>query len=127
MFSAHTSEKHLGVGQNIIFDELVTNLGGGFHMSSGLFTAPINGVYMISTTVLTNVDVETRTSIVVNGRRIVSTFGHATQGRHDQGTQVAVLQLNQGDDVSVQNIDIVDASIWGERYTSFSGYLIQPM
>ena len=118
--------EHLGVNQNIIFDTVLTNVGGSFNVNHGIFTVPHSGIYLISATVLSWVDTEVHACIMVNGKRTVSIFGHGSAGRHEQGTQVAVLQLAVGDTVTVENIDTPDTPVYGNRYTSFTGVLLYP-
>ena len=121
-----TRIEHLGVNQNIIFDTVFTNVGGSFNVNHGIFTVPQSGIYLISGTVMSFVDTEFHACIMVNGKRTISIFGHGSVGRHEQGTQVAVLQLAVGDTVTIENIDIPDTPLYGGRYTSFTGVLLYP-
>jgi hypothetical protein len=64
--------------------------------------------------------------IVVNGVNIGSVYARGTDGRHDQGSQAILVQLQKGDDVAVQN-HFNDHAVYsdGDIYSTFSGVLLQ--
>ena len=66
-------------------------------------------------------------SIVQNGNNVGVIYAHGDSGRHDQGAQTVVIQVKQGDEIWVKNIDITDDQIYGGYYSTFSGYLLLPM
>ena len=37
---------HTNANQDIVFDKIITNIGGAFHNSSSLFVATVPGVYV---------------------------------------------------------------------------------
>ena len=117
---------HLGAHQNIIFDHVETNVGNGYNSHHGVFTAPVSGLYVFYTSVLADNNREIWCELVVNGAIKASVYARGTDGRHDQGSQALVIQLNQGDDVAVQNVAADDA-VYGSTsfYTTFSGFLLQ--
>ncbi|XP_045181237.2 uncharacterized protein LOC123540350 [Mercenaria mercenaria] len=121
--------QHLGIDQNIVFDVVELNLGGGYHNQHGLFIAPKSGLYIFSTSLLSyvNAKAEFDASIVKNGNILASAFGHGDSGRHDQGSVTVVTQLNVGDEISVKNRVIADDAYWGDRYSSFMGILVIEM
>ena len=51
-FMARLTQRHAtsvnGTHSTVIFDHLDLNLGGGFHTSTGIFTAPASGLYLFS-------------------------------------------------------------------------------
>ncbi|KAH3784878.1 hypothetical protein DPMN_162950 [Dreissena polymorpha] len=116
-------QEHVGLNQNIIFDKVITNEGGGYDALHGVFIAPQSGYYVFSSTALTTVNGEIHTAMVHNANIIAYIYGHGDNGRHDQGSQTVVTWLNVGDEVDVQNKDYTDTSIFGSLYSSFSGYL----
>ncbi|XP_052227967.1 caprin-2-like [Dreissena polymorpha] len=118
------NQQHIGINQDIIFDRILTNEGGGYHPNHGVFTAPQSGVYVISSTILTWMNGEVHAAIVHNGNAVAHIYGHGDNGRHDQGSQTVVIWLNVGDEVAVQNVENPDNNIWGDLYSSFSGYLV---
>ncbi|XP_045206770.2 uncharacterized protein LOC123559013, partial [Mercenaria mercenaria] len=117
---------HAGAHQNIVFDHVETNTGNGYNPHHGVFTAPVSGLYLFYTSVLADHNRIIWCQIVINGKNKASAYARGTDGRHDQGSQAIIVQLQQGDDVAVQNLD-ADDSIYGDQYiySTFSGFLLQ--
>ncbi|XP_053399483.1 complement C1q tumor necrosis factor-related protein 3-like [Mercenaria mercenaria] len=117
---------HAGAHQNIVFDHVETNKGNGYSPHHGVFTAPVSGLYVFYTSILAYNDREVWCQMVVNGVNKASVYARGTDNRHDQGSQVIIIQLQQGDDISVQNVAADDA-IYGDGtiYSTFSGFLLQ--
>ncbi|XP_060559857.1 cerebellin-3-like [Ruditapes philippinarum] len=109
---------HLTVGQVIVFDQEKVNIGSGYHRSTGLFIAPLPGVYMFSASVMTKGEIQL--NIVKNG---VPTAGMFASDRQ-QGSVTMVTELQVGDEILVRVQSPNDAYIWGDRLTSFCGFLI---
>ncbi|XP_045187629.2 cerebellin-2-like [Mercenaria mercenaria] len=118
--------EHIGVHQNIVFSDVITNIGNGYNNHHGLFIAPVSGLYMFSTTLLSGPNVEYSAAIEINGSDVVKMFERGTDNRHGSATQTVVVQLKKGDDVAVQSL-VPDHTYWGDRYSSFSGVLLQEL
>ncbi|XP_045206763.2 complement C1q-like protein 4 [Mercenaria mercenaria] len=117
---------HAGAHQNIVFDHVETNKGNGYNPHHGVFTAPVPGLYVFFTSILADNNREVWCQIVVNGVIKASVYARGTDTRHDQGSQVMIIQLQQGDTISVQNL-AADYAIYGDGdiYSTFSGFLLQ--
>ena len=50
--STNRTTPYLDPNQDIVFDYVVTNIGSGYHGNHGLFVAPVSGVYVFSTTLV---------------------------------------------------------------------------
>ena len=124
-FSALASHtlSHLGAGQNLIFEKTNVNTNNVYNPHHGVFTAPVPGIYLITTSILANQNREIHCDIVLNGRVVAQIYARGSDSKHDQGSQTILLHLKQGDDVSIQNDDL-DESIVGSLYTTFSGCLL---
>ncbi|KAH3715647.1 hypothetical protein DPMN_058359 [Dreissena polymorpha] len=122
MKNAH--QEHIGLNQNIIFDNVITNEGGGYHPLHGVFIAPQYGYYVLSSAAFTFGNGEINTAMGHNGNIIAYIYGHGDNGRHDQGSQTVVTWLDVGDEKAVQNKNYTGTSIFGYLYSSFSGYLL---
>ena len=120
---------HLGINQNIVFPDIMLNLGGGYHNQHGVFIAPQPGVYLFSTSIMSYVG--THSDIWVhlekNGNILANAYGHGDSGRHDQGSVTVVAQLVAGDEVWVRLGGPADASLWGDGNDSFMGLLVNPL
>lgn len=96
---------------------MVTNRGNAYNGHHGTFIAPVAGTYVFSVT-LHSSGAQTWGHFVVNGNILAKLHVH-----EDQSTQTVVVDLKAGDDVSVQN-SAPDKSLFGDRYSSFCGFLL---
>jgi hypothetical protein len=117
---------HAGEHQNVVFDLVETNIGNGYNSHHGVFIAPVSGLYLIYSSILAAHGAEIWCQIVVNGVNKGSVYARGTDGRHDQGSQAILIQLQKGDDVAVQN-HFKDHAVYsdGDIYSTFSGVLLQ--
>lgn len=86
----------------IIFPKVTTNVGGAYNASTGIFTAPTQGVYMFSLSDLSINNNTVATPFVVNGKRV----GGCTKDNYSVGTLFscqAILVLNVGDQVKTRD------------------------
>ncbi|CAC5399840.1 C1QL [Mytilus coruscus] len=123
-FSAYTTKRQDITSNTIIkFEKVWTNIGNGYDTSTGIFTAPRQGVYHITAVVMS-----------ANGKNLYlhlkhnneNTAGSLVTGRgYKTGTYDVVLNLQKGDIISVgcrsgSNSVFSDS----DKYTTFSGHLI---
>ncbi|XP_060590408.1 C1q-related factor-like [Ruditapes philippinarum] len=117
--------EHAGIHQTVVFDVVVTNLGNGYNKHFGVFVAPVTGTYVFSTTLVSYNFASTHAQFLVNGTAISNMYvssGNSGTG-DDTTSQTIVLQLQQGDDVAIQNLDS-DKGFLGASYSTFSGFLL---
>ncbi|XP_060580971.1 uncharacterized protein LOC132737658 isoform X1 [Ruditapes philippinarum] len=114
---------HLGSNENIKFETILLNVGGGYHSQHGLFIAPKAGIYLFSTSVVTS-GTKLYARITKNGAPLAKAFGLGNTVMNAQGSVTVTTQMNIGDEVWVKHIYPPDGSLWGERLTSFTGVLI---
>ena len=117
-------------GQTIVFDQVDTNLGGGYSGATGVFTTPVAGTYVFS---LTFFMYYTCSSQYVNSGYLyimmnnIQSIGVWLQldSSVNQGTAsgTTVLSLNKGDNVHVQAAT-ADMYIGGSKVSFFSGFLL---
>ncbi|KAL4237337.1 hypothetical protein ACF0H5_002055 [Mactra antiquata] len=117
-------EANLGIHQNLIFEDVLTNIGNGYNNHHGVFIVPVSGIYLLTSSLLSRPGEEYFAELVINGTPIARLNGRGVNGRHGTGTQTAIVFLNKGDDVAIQNYNQVD-NFWGEKYSSFGGVLLQ--
>ncbi|XP_045188011.2 uncharacterized protein LOC123545766 [Mercenaria mercenaria] len=117
---------HLQIDQSILFETVLLNIGGAYHSNHSLFIAETPGVYLFSVSILSFVNdrSEYTAALVKNGGNLALIYGHGDSGRHDQGSVTVVTQLKAGDEVWVKLLSSADDSIYGGRYTTFSGVML---
>ncbi|XP_052268963.1 cerebellin-3-like [Dreissena polymorpha] len=118
------NQDNVGVNQNILFDTIVLNEGGGFHSQHGLFIAPARGIYIFTATVLhmPQASISLHAAITHNGQDVA--LLHSSANVFDQGTQTVILKIEPGDEVWVRNVHYGGELITGAKFSSFSGILI---
>lgn len=130
-FTARKSrtQPEVSINQHILFDDVLINLGAAYQDKQGLFIAPQSGVYVFSVSILSTYssdEEEFHAALVHNGDLIARIYGCGSPGRHDQAGQTVIIQLETGDEVWIENIELV-SDVWGAYYSTFSGYLLSPL
>ncbi|XP_013383672.1 complement C1q-like protein 4 [Lingula anatina] len=124
--------KNLGIGQGIIFEEVVTNVGNGFHAYTGVFSCPVGGTYfftvnLVSSSVSKDFEKRTEVSLVYFGytKMVVPVINN---GDHNSGGNSVIFHCRTGGVVQllVSYADNDNDAIVSQRYSSFSGYLLFP-
>ncbi|KAL4233903.1 hypothetical protein ACF0H5_008575 [Mactra antiquata] len=119
--STHMTQ--VGDHQNIIFDRVITNVGNAYNPHHGVFVAPVSGVYVFSTSILSYDSRNNWAYIAVNGVPKTELFMH--DDTHAMSSQTIVLDLNHGDDVAIQGH--ANDAYFGQvpSFTTFTGFLLQ--
>ncbi|XP_052276466.1 caprin-2-like [Dreissena polymorpha] len=121
-----SNQANIGVRQNIVFDQIVNNRGGGYQSDHGLFVAPASGVYIFATTLVHAGQSQAfHAEIAHSGNTLVKIHGESSVW--DSGSQTVVLQVNAGEEVWVRNIDYDNENVYGDSYSSFTGAMIAPL
>lgn len=117
---------HAGVLQNIPFDVVITNEGSAYTAHSGVFTAPISGLYVFSSTLTSYPHNGAKFSFLKNGSPLTHMHPHSNDDSpaYDTSSQTIVLKLMKGDGISVANRNS-DESLSGNKLSIFSGFLLQ--
>jgi hypothetical protein len=110
--------------QHVIdFDNVLTNIGDGYHAHGGLFITPVAGMYVLTVTIKTPAGIaQERVNIMKN--RVELCRAYIGPHNDSQGTCVAVVHLAVGDEVWAANEWGVNDVIEGAYWSSFSGFLI---
>ena len=116
--------EHIGITQKLVFDITVLNIGGGYHNSSGIFTAPAPGIYLFSLSVcILHQGKEIHAEIMKNGLRVAGSYATG----YDQGSVTVLVPLAAGDEVWVSSLYHPDTYLWGDTLTSFIGFMVSPI
>jgi hypothetical protein len=128
-FNVYPSNSYSFVNQNIMsWDTARVNQGNHFNTSSGVFTAPVNGIYSFHVVISYYINNSSNGSAFYLRRNGVNTYGNEASSLPNATWQTAhvnaVLSLNANDTVDVRmtgsGIQTIDSSLW----TYFSGYLL---
>ena len=108
------------------YDHVVTNWGGAYEPTTGIFTAPYDGLYSISCTLMSYPSNHVHLEMMKNGQRISILFSNAKT--YPQASQTLHLILNKGDRIWMQNHNNHNAKLHDWKvYNVFSGILIKDL
>ena len=119
----------LGPGQGIIFDKVITNVGGGYHAPHGNFIAPTDGVYVFTLMAMEQSGQSEHLYFVKDGVDIAHVYVGSTS-TFISTTGIITLSLSKGNEVWIRtpraswhgtgSLHGVDKAL----FTSFSGWLL---
>ncbi|XP_052815001.1 cerebellin-3-like [Mya arenaria] len=124
---------HNHISQGLVFPSVTLNAGGGYDATTGVFTCPMNGIYVFSTSIMAissaqpSANVNVHVDIMKNGVEIGAAFASGSSGAMEQGSVSVAVNLVTGDRVHVAFQRHEDVHIWGDRLTSFMGALVTPL
>ncbi|XP_052678079.1 complement C1q tumor necrosis factor-related protein 4-like [Crassostrea angulata] len=123
-FSAILSKSITVGGKEVVkYDSLLTNVGGAYDKSTGVFTAPYKGIYTISCSLLSSTSNYVHLDIMKNGKKI--SIVYSASGTNPHSAQTLQLLLKKGDNIWIQNHSENKASLHDHgSYNLFSGVLI---
>ena len=122
-FSVNVKAKELklGVGQTVIYDEVLTNEGNGYDDRTGVFKCPLAGTYIFVVDALspraTWLRLYLNKSIVVS-LHIQTIHG---SGTYLQISRTVILTLKKGDHVKVVSDVSHTSAVYHRGYSGFSG------
>ncbi|XP_062575829.1 complement C1q tumor necrosis factor-related protein 3-like [Saccostrea cucullata] len=97
-FSVQLSrDTHLGHGQAIRYDKIITNYGNSYNKWTGHFVAPKKGLYLFSCSIMAYNDETIHIQMVKNGIKVSTIYSNPS--RFDHSSQTVVLVLQKGDSV----------------------------
>ena len=116
---------NLGANQNIAFDNVITNVGNAYNSHAGVFIAPVSGIYVFSTSIMSYQNTRTHYAFERNGNIVMRLFYNGDELlAYDTTGSTITLQLSKCDDVAVVNGDL-DNDVHGNHYSSITGFLLQ--
>ncbi|XP_063399936.1 EMILIN-2-like [Mytilus trossulus] len=94
-----TATKALGAREFIKFDKVWLNTGDIYSPSTGVFTVPMDGLYLVSSSLMSVKGKHLHCHMWRNGQSNVGAFGTGWS----QGTLNAVMDLKKGDTLSIRH------------------------
>lgn len=103
------------------FDKVVVNEGNHFNLKTGIFTAPINGLYHISCTIEVSAAGNAYYRLMKNNENDFYVGGYIVNTAKASQSQSIVMDLQKGDRVFLMGRSTFSLQ---NTYTYFSGYLL---
>ncbi|KAH9524262.1 Caprin-2 [Bulinus truncatus] len=107
---------------DLILDRVVTNVGEGFNVQTGRFTAPLNGTYAFAVTIAAQGRQKAAVELVLNGKMVTTIWAESFPSWASASNNV-ILNMEAGDQVWL--VLLTRAShVHGYMYTTFSGHCL---
>ena len=129
-FTAYLSKDvtGLGTGQVIMYDRVITNVGGGYHTSHGNFIAPTDGVYVFTLMAMARPGHYEHLDFIKDGAAVGEIYvGTQSNDNYQSTCGIITLSLSKGNEVWVRTPLASwhgTGSLHGGFVTSFSGWLL---
>lgn len=127
-FSAKLSQelRDLPTFSVIKYDYVIFNAGNGYDKSTGIFTVPVEGMYMFSFFVESLGTKAAEIQLLVDGMiRFPAISDPAAQGNDDTGANMVIEHLVKGQQVWTETYESENQNIY-PGFTTFHGALITP-
>ena len=111
------------LGDILVFPHVITNKEQGYSSSSGKFTAPRDGTYVFTLTVVSYDSNDLNQDIVYDGVSKLRT-SLTDYASYQTGTNLVVLELDRGDDVWVKRDRGRSYHSESVPVTTFSGFIL---
>jgi hypothetical protein len=110
-------------GEIMKFDKVWTNNKNCYNPTTGVFTAPKTGLYLVSATVMSSSSKSLQVYLWQNENRLMSLYGAVG---HNEATVNTVLNLKKNDRLylKVRGGSRAIYNVKAEPYCTFSGYLL---
>ncbi|XP_052787744.1 complement C1q-like protein 4 isoform X2 [Mya arenaria] len=111
------------IGQTLVFDDVFTDVGGGYNPGTGVFNAPVDGLYVFSITVMVQMSSSAAIALFVlkkNDDAVMWLYVNENYTVTEMASGTGLLSLKVGDTVRVTS-DPSGRHIYGS-YTFFSGF-----
>ena len=122
------SSLHVGPGKTIVYDSVVTNVGGSYNSQTGIFTAPVSGVYVFNFAEMIDPGHNEYLELMKDGIHVMWNYGHAVGASHlASSSRTATVEVNKGGQVWVRtqnNQNHGSGNIHGNSFTTFSGWVV---
>ncbi|XP_052780134.1 protein HP-25 homolog 1-like [Mya arenaria] len=118
---------NFGSHQPLVFDKVITNVGGAYDSRHGTFRAPVDGIYQFSFSALQGTSTMWLGLELVRDGVVIGRVKTGDNGYYNQGTNVINARLKATNDVWVRHMTDSDNKhvvADGGYFTSFSGHLI---
>lgn len=112
----------LGSNQIITYDSIAINEGNAYDTLTGMFEAPVGGLYQFMATMWSNDGYNVDFQMIFNGTEVCA--GRTTTTNQSMGICSAILQIPNGGRVFVRHNGNSGNYALGGNYAEFAGHLI---
>ncbi|XP_059210108.1 complement C1q-like protein 2 [Centropristis striata] len=115
------------IATTLMYKTVITNIGNAYNPSTGIFTAPVSGLYYFTIFYHAGGQSVAHLTLYKNNEVVVITSDHTSASdTADNGGNALFVQLQSRDQVYVR-MD-ANAHVWGnDQHTTFSGFLVTQM
>ncbi|PVD39583.1 hypothetical protein C0Q70_02218 [Pomacea canaliculata] len=107
----------------MMYNTAQINIGGAFNTVTGVFTAPIAGLYVFFANCMSVATTDLDLGILVDGQRYGGCYSFTQEG-NGQGANMVTVHLTQGQQVWV-HMYRPSRTVRGNVWNSFSGFLVK--
>lgn len=98
-----TTEHSPSLHHTFVFDDVRTNIGSAYDRISGMFSAPVDGVYVLTWTMISDYHANVYSQIVVNTEVLTGLITNSDEvGDRHSSTGVIVVHLSHNDRVYIR-------------------------
>ncbi|XP_051748025.1 cerebellin 14 isoform X1 [Ctenopharyngodon idella] len=113
---------------SLVYENALTNIGNAYDTNTGIFTAPVKGVYYFNFVLFNPHAMSTGLRLLKNGNFVVgATDNPPGQDTEDTASNAVCLLLEQGDQIHLQLWENRHIYTDGNRRNTFSGHLLFTM
>ncbi|CAG2217779.1 C1QL [Mytilus edulis] len=120
--SLKTSQTLSNIKDIVKFDDAKINVRGGYDSRTGIFTTKQNGIYIFSSTIMANGGGAVHFQLNKNNQ--FYTGGYAAKSTYGAHTVTSFIELRTGDKVYIKARSGGTDKVFGDHYSTFSGYLL---
>lgn len=114
----------MGTDSPLKFDAVVNNIGGAYNSATGVFTAPVSGLYVLYAKLMKHGNTPTiHWALDKSGTILCMNALDAPNNLYDKSSCLSTARLQKGEQVFVRRTD-GDFVLEGSWWCSFSGYLL---
>ena len=115
----------LGSYAAVVFGKVTLNSGSAYNSNTGIFTAPTDGIYSFTWTILTHPGYDFATEIVLNGNIVSYNYvdGKSNSAQYESSSATAMVRMKRKDKVWIRTHGNQGKYAWKD-WSSFSGFLM---